>query len=118
MTEQARSASVPRSGTKRPASSPPEKHQPRAKRSRWFSFSKAELIQGSPDDERRYLQIRIKMWQLLQDIAKKLPRMPHITAATSITFFHRFFSRRKFRDFDPFVSAAVSPNSTQFQFGT
>eukprot|EP01116_Phalansterium_solitarium_P020137 TRINITY_DN5850_c0_g2_i1.p1 TRINITY_DN5850_c0_g2~~TRINITY_DN5850_c0_g2_i1.p1 ORF type:complete len:627 (-),score=115.36 TRINITY_DN5850_c0_g2_i1:258-2138(-) len=70
--------------------------------SSWY-FSKAELAEGFTVEQlKEDLATRRQSCTFLQKVGQKL-RLPQLTIATSIIFFHRFFSRHRLRESDPYV---------------
>jgi len=72
----------------------------------WY-FTKSELYHGMNSEEIKSENANRKITcAFLQDAGMQL-RLPQLTIATAVVFFHRFFVRHKLRDFERMIIAAT-----------
>jgi len=68
----------------------------------WY-FSNDELVRGlNPDEQKQESSQRRGTCAFLQDAGMKL-RLPQLTIATAVIFFHRFYARYRFREYDRYM---------------
>lgn len=74
--------------------------------SSWY-FTKEELVYGlSPEEIRAEHTARKNTCAYLQDAGMKL-KLPQLTIASAVVFFHRFYVRHKLKEYDRYMIAAT-----------